>query len=318
MSLDSADLIDVYRTKWQAGSEVLSNVGKLMWDCGKAAAADHLNCMDRGRDFVGHQFEGHPHPFPRIGTDWGVRNCFTCGQPGHVARFCRGGIGNVGGPPFLGRGVQQRAWPYPEIRPIPIHPREAAYYFNRVDGPQGWQQQVPGDFPDPRQSGNRNVSYMQNRQERSRERHSGRADYDAHTNLSVSSRASEENHRKLASRRPVVKRTDVPRKDTEDNDARFRAVANGSSGEEGGRDCDAEDKVTTWHADNDGFELKPQTDRAYRPDSSLDRSRSQVRVLSGSDESTRASYGNAAENRSLERDSATHLHSARPSQAVKG
>ena len=328
VSLDSTDLIDVYRTKWQAGSEVLSNVGDLMWDCGKAAAADHFICMDRSRGFGGHQFEGQPHLIQR--NDW-VRNCFNCGLPGHLARDCpqnlvRRGVGLQFG--FLGRGVPQRAWPYPGIRPLGLNPREAAFLLNRDDGQQVWQQQVASDFPDSRlpgcvgrESGNRNNSFMPTRVgDRARDRHSGWADFDAHSNMSLPSRVSDESHRKIPSRRPAVKRNGALRKDTEDNDGCFRLLANASSsaGEEGGKISSTGEKPTSWPSERDGlFEVKPQTDRETGLESASDCSNSQVRVLADGDDPTRALFGNKVEARSQEKDSCTYGFTARPSQVLK-
>ncbi|KAG0624404.1 hypothetical protein M758_3G245200 [Ceratodon purpureus] len=333
---DSADLIDVYRTKWQAGSEVLSNVGDLMWDCGKAAAADHFNCMDRSRGFGGHQFEGQPQIFPR--ADW-VRNCFNCGQPGHLARECpqnlvRRGVGVQFG--FLQRGgIPPQRWPFPGIRPLALNPREAAFLLNgRDDGQQLWQQQVANDFQDSRvpgivgrDSGNRNNAFIHSRVgDRARDRHSGWADFDAHSNLSLPSRVSDESHRKtIPPRRPVVKRNGALRgsplrKEAEDNDGSFRAPANASSSvvEEGGKSSFTEEKPPSSRAEKDGlFETKPPTDREIGPESASDCSHSQARVLADSDDPRRALQGNKAESRSQEKDSSTSGLNARPPQALK-
>ncbi|CAK9199570.1 unnamed protein product [Sphagnum troendelagicum] len=100
--------------------------------------------MDRIRGYSGPQFEERRHlvlqPFDR------GRNCFECGQLGHIARDCfqrvsRGFGGRVGA--FLGRDFSH-GWvnPVPPgIHLVPGHGREPGY-FVRDNGYKVWQPQV--------------------------------------------------------------------------------------------------------------------------------------------------------------------------------
>ncbi|CAM6011530.1 unnamed protein product [Sphagnum balticum] len=100
--------------------------------------------MDRIRGYSGPQFEERRHlvlqPFDR------GRNCFECGQLGHIARDCfqrvsRGFGGRVGA--FLGRDFSH-GWvnPIPPgIHLVPGHGREPGY-FVRDNSYKVWQPQV--------------------------------------------------------------------------------------------------------------------------------------------------------------------------------
>lgn len=214
-----------------------------MLDCtAAAAAADQLNCMDRSRGFSGHQFEEQPHLVQRP-IEW-TRNCFSCGQPGHVARECTRGhfarnLGiHVG---FFGRAYPQ-GWLNPALRPLPLHSREPEFLINREDGPQAWQQQVTRDFQESRGLAGRNLSFMQNRVvDRARDRRSGWADSGTQSHLSGCPRPSEEtfasalkknniNKQPPPVRRPIAsKRSCGHRKELEGNDTLSRAFTNGST-----------------------------------------------------------------------------------------
>ncbi len=103
-----------------------------------------VGSMDRIRGYSGPQFEERRHlvlqPFDR------GRNCFECGQLGHIARDCfqrvsRGFGGRVGA--FLGRDFSH-GWvnPVPPgIHLVPGHGREPGY-FVRDNGYKVWQPQV--------------------------------------------------------------------------------------------------------------------------------------------------------------------------------
>lgn len=214
-----------------------------MLDCtAAAAAADQLNCMDRSRGFSGHQFEEQPHLVQRP-IEW-TRNCFSCGQPGHVARECTRGhfarnLGiHVG---FFGRAYPQ-GWLNPALRPLPLHSREPEFLINREDGSQPWQQQVPRDFQEARGFAGRNLSFMQNRVvDRARDRRSGWADSGTQSHLSGCPRPSEETYASALKknninkqpppvRRPIAsKRSCGHRKELEGNDTLLRAFTNCST-----------------------------------------------------------------------------------------